>query len=149
MSDEVVDALDPEQFRPMWDQVVAAYDAGAVPDDGRGILLATSDGQPAGFCLHGPARDEDPPTPHQLFTLNVAPELHGTGLAQELLARALGDRAAYLWVARGNDRAVRFYEQQGFAPDGTEGLDGHEGVVELRMVRPAPGRSDRSATVGG
>nr|WP_269087360.1 hypothetical protein [Serinicoccus sp. CUA-874] len=40
-------------------------------------------------------------------------------------------------MAQGNHRAVRFYEQQGFALDGAQNLDGHEGVVELRMVRPS------------
>ncbi|WP_281965655.1 GNAT family N-acetyltransferase [Serinicoccus marinus] len=137
MSDEVVDALDPEQFRPLWEQVATAYAEDRVADDGRGFLVALVEDEPAGFCMHGPSRDEDPPVPHQVWSLNVAPEHQGTGLAQELLRRALGEQAAYLWVAQGNHRAVRFYEQQGFALDGAQNLDGHEGVVELRMVRPS------------
>ncbi|WP_130011914.1 GNAT family N-acetyltransferase [Serinicoccus sediminis] len=137
MSDEVVDALEPEQFRPVWEQVVAAYAAGRVPDDGRGFVVGLVGDEPAGFCMHGPSRDEDPPVPHQVWSLNVAPEHQGSGLAQELLLRSLGERAAYLWVAQGNHRAVRFYERQGFVLDGAENLDGHDGVVELRMVRRA------------
>ncbi|WP_151524804.1 GNAT family N-acetyltransferase [Serinicoccus kebangsaanensis] len=137
MPDEVVDVLEPGQFRPTWDQVVAAYDAGAVAKDGRGFLVALQEGTPVGFCMHGPARDEDPPTPHQLWSLNVAPDHQGSGVAQQLVDLALGRREAYLWVARGNDRAIRFYARQGFALDGTQSLDGHEGVVELRMVRAA------------
>ncbi|WP_298748812.1 GNAT family N-acetyltransferase [uncultured Serinicoccus sp.] len=135
MADEVVDALEPEQFRPLWEQVAAAYAQGRVADDGRGFLVALVGGEPAGFCMHGPAREEDAPVPHQVWSLNVAPEHQGSGLAQELLLRTLGERSAYLWVARGNHRAVRFYERQGFALDGAENLDGHDGVVELRMVR--------------
>ncbi|PZU47480.1 MAG: GNAT family N-acetyltransferase [Arsenicicoccus sp.] len=138
MTDEVVDALAPEQFLPMWEQVVAAYAQGRVADDGRGFLVAVIGEEPVGFCMHGPARDEDPPAPHQVWSLNVASEHQGSGVAQELLARSLGERAAYLWAAQGNTRAIRFYERQGFALDGTENLDGHDGVVELRMVRPAP-----------
>lgn len=138
MPDDVVDALEPEQFRPVWDQVVAAYAQGRVADDGRGFLVALRAGLPVAFCMHGPARDDAPPVPHQLWSLNVAPEEQGSGLAQELLTRALGDRAAYLWVALGNDRAIRFYQRQGFARDGAENLDGHDGVVEVRMVRGAP-----------
>ncbi len=47
----------------------------------------------------------------------------------------LGDAAAYLWVARGNERAIRFYRRHDFAEDGTESTDQHDGITEIRMVR--------------
>jgi len=51
------------------------------------------------------------------------------------LAEVLGDAAAYLWVARGNERAIRFYRRHDFAEDGTESTDQHDGITEIRMVR--------------
>ena len=43
---------------------------------------------------------------------------------------------AELWVASGNPRAVRFYERNGFTPDGTTD-DGSAfgGIAALRMLR--------------
>ncbi|WP_414899266.1 GNAT family N-acetyltransferase [Serinicoccus sp. CUA-874] len=92
----------------------------------------------AGGLLHARAvAGRQPARPAPGLVAQRRPRAPGTGLAQELLRRALGEQAAYLWVAQGNHRAVRFYEQQGFALDGAQNLDGHEGVVELRMVRPS------------
>lgn len=140
MPDEVVDRLSPEGFRPTWERVAQAYQQGTVPQDGRAFRVAFVDGEPVGFVMTGPALDDDPPSPRQVYALNVAPERQGTGLAQRLLAEAFGDGPGYLWVARGNDRAVRFYERHGFVLDGTAAEDRHDGLTELRMVR---------ATVGG
>lgn len=141
MPDEVVDGLSAEAFRPVWESVTAAYAAGTVPADGRGFLVALAGAEPLGFCMHGPARDEDAPCSHQVWSLNVAPERHGTGLADQLLTASIGDRAAYLWVAQGNARAVGFYERHGFRRDGVVETEGAHGVAEMRMVR-----GDRSGT---
>ena len=45
----------------------------------------------------------------------------------------VGDRAAYLWVLANNERAIGFYERQGFRLDGTE--DEHDEGRHVRMVR--------------
>lgn len=137
MEDEAVDALSVDDFRPRWYAVTKAYAQGSVPQDGRAIRVALLDGEPAGFIMVGPGMDDDAPAPRQVWSLNVAPEHQGTGIAQRLLEETLGDGAAYLWVARGNARAVRFYERNGFALDGTESALQHDGVVEARMVRTA------------
>jgi ribosomal protein S18 acetylase RimI-like enzyme len=50
-----------------------------------------------------------------------------------MFAEAVGDRAAYLWVVEGNQRALGFYERQGFRVDGTT-KEEPEGL-HLRMVR--------------
>ena len=73
-----------------------------------------------------------------MWALNLLPEHHGTGLAQEMMRRGLGDREAYLWVARGNDRAVRFYRRQGFTTDGAS-QERRDGMTEIRMVRRSAG----------
>ena len=61
------------------------------------------------------------------------PAWWGTGVGYVLFEEAVGDRAAYLWVLAGNDRAIRFYERQGFRLDGTE--DEHDEGLHVRMVR--------------
>ena len=58
----------------------------------------------------------------------------GTGLGHRLLVATLGERAAYLWVLAGNDRATGFYERHGFALDGAVD-DGDAHGRHLRMVR--------------
>jgi GNAT superfamily N-acetyltransferase len=55
---------------------------------------------------------------------------------QELLATGWSE--AYLWVLRGNDRAVRFYERHGWRADGEEKFGdagGARGLHELRHFR--------------
>jgi ribosomal protein S18 acetylase RimI-like enzyme len=135
MEDRVVDGLAVETFRPRWYAIARAYAQGAVADDGRAVRVALRGDEAVGFAMVGPARDEHAPAPRQVWSLNVAPEHQGSGVAQRLLDEVLGEGPAYLWVARGNDRAVRFYERNGFALDGAQDEDQHDGVVELRMVR--------------
>ncbi|MCA9947454.1 MAG: GNAT family N-acetyltransferase, partial [Anaerolineales bacterium] len=61
----------------------------------------------------------------------------GAALMQEGLARlqALGFLAVSLWVLAGNNRAIRFYEQFGFKPDGTTKVENRPGGLELHEVR--------------
>lgn len=136
MTPEAFAALDEDAAIARWERWIAATDPGGFLRGGGRVLVGTHRGEPVGFITVGPPRDENPPSDWQLNALNVLPEHHGSGLAQRLVAEGLGTRAAYLWVARGNDRAVRFYQRQGFVLDGTEQLD-DDGMVELRMVRQA------------
>lgn len=134
MSDEVVDGLSAEGFAPLWESVGSAYDEARVPTDGREFWVATEGDVPVGFVMFGPARDVEAPADWQLWSLNVHPDHQGSGIAQELLDH-MGPGPAYLWVAKGNARAIRFYERNGFHLDGAEQPHGHDGVNELRMVR--------------
>ena len=135
MSEDAYAQLGVERFRPIWYSIAQAYAKDAVPGDGREIKVAVTGEEPVGFLMHGPARDEDAPAEHQVWALNIAPEHHGSGLAQRLMDEVFGEGPAYLWVARGNDRAIRFYERNGFALDGTESDGSGVGLVEVRMVR--------------
>jgi len=64
----------------------------------------------------------------------------GLGLGALLLDAAIGSRAASLWVAAANSRAIGFYRRFGFAPDGAaDVLPEWEDLPEIRMVRPAQG----------
>lgn len=104
---------------------------------------SVADGDPAaggaagrllGFAHCGPRRDADASLPRrELMALYVRAEVYGVGLGYALLRTAIGDSPAYAWVLDGNERAIRFYQRQGFAFDGSTK---HETFgVERRMVR--------------
>jgi GNAT superfamily N-acetyltransferase len=66
----------------------------------------------------------------ELVSMWVAPEVRGTGVADQLVAavideaRACGSVRVLLWVSDGNDRAERLYVRSGFVRTGrTEPLD--------------------------
>lgn len=105
----------------------------------RGVItrcaVETSTGHIAGFGTGGTARDEDPPRDTELWSLNVLPEYHGSGVATQLMKALIGDRAAYLWVATQNARAIAFYRKRGFELDGTSKYDADWACHESRMVR--------------
>jgi GNAT superfamily N-acetyltransferase len=96
-----------------------------VRDGGADVLV--------GFASSGPARDNDVDTEHELWALYVRKAYYGTGVGYALFEAVVGDRAAYLWVLAGNDRAIEFYHRQGFALDGTQ--DEHDEGLHVRMVR--------------
>lgn len=121
-------SLDPASRTERWRERIA--DPGEVSwwlaRDEQGIVaMATS----------GPPRDEDPPVDLELYAINVLERAHGTGLADDLLAHVIGDRAAYLWVLEGNARARAFYRRHGFADDGGRKPEPDTGVMEIRMSR--------------
>jgi GNAT superfamily N-acetyltransferase len=97
--------------------------------------LARDDEGVVGMATVGLARDVDAPVPLELYAINVLRRAHGTGLADDLMAVTVGDRAAYLWVLEGNQRAQAFYRRHGFADDGGRKPEPDTGVVEIRMSR--------------
>ena len=97
--------------------------------------LARDEDGIAGMATSGPARDEDAPVSLELYAINVLRRGHGTGVADVLLDHAIGDRAAYLWVLDGNDRAQAFYRRHGFVDEGGRKPEPDTGVVEIRMAR--------------
>ncbi|MGI8522032.1 MAG: GNAT family N-acetyltransferase [Nocardioides sp.] len=105
------------------------------PEDPTETWVARDDGGMVGFISTGPARGDHPPTPSELWAINLLARAQGTGLADALLARGLGDRDAYLWVLQGNGRAQSFYRRHGFADDGGRAVHEPTGAAELRMVR--------------
>lgn len=130
-----LDALTPAESASRWRQTVGDLAGHA----GRGIRIrcATSlDTQEmVGFAASGPARDHDVPAPTELWSLNVVPRQHGTGVAMDLMTSVLGgtDIPAYLWVARDNARAVAFYRKHGFELDGATRHDSGWDCHEVRM----------------
>ncbi|GIG54189.1 GNAT family N-acetyltransferase [Demequina activiva] len=107
-------------------------------------LVAALDGRVVAMAAIGPARDEESDIPRaQLWMLNSHPDAFGTGAATALHAEVIarlrerGETRAYLWVARDNLRARRFYEREGWAGDGGAHVEelGGVPVAEVRYVR--------------
>ena len=101
--------------------------------------MAVDVGEVVGFAIAGPAQEAGVDAGYQLYVINVRQAYWGTGLGQQLLDQAVGDRGCFLWVARDNPRAIAFYARNRFAPDGAEQQE--ETLFDIpiiRMVRPAP-----------
>ena len=129
MPEEYLDGLDAAAFAEKWRSRMADPYPGTV-------RLAVRDEEGiAGFSTAGPPRIDDPPVDLELYAINLLPRLHGTGVADVLLDRTIGDRAAYLWVIEGNERAIAYYRRRGFVDDGGRDIDHESGATEIRMVR--------------
>lgn len=134
MPADYLDGLDPAGFATNWRERLLA------PAPGVHSWLARDEAGVVGLSISGPARDEDAPTAWQLYAINVVARGHGTGVAKALLDTAIGDRAAYLWVVEGNDRARAFYRKHGFTDDGVRERLPETGTPEVRMSRAAVAR---------
>ncbi|MFZ2014345.1 MAG: GNAT family N-acetyltransferase [Nocardioides sp.] len=131
MPDEYLAALDPTVGPARWrERIEQPY--GAVV-----WWVARDDDGIVGMATAGPGRDDDAPAGLELYAINVLRRAHGTGIADDLMAVAVGDRAAYLWVLDGNERALAFYRRHGFADEGGRKPEPDTGVVEIRMSRSA------------
>lgn len=97
------------------------------------VYLAVGPDGLIGFAGAGRGEDNDVDTELELKALYVRASWWGTGIGYALFEQAVGDRAAYLWVLAGNERAVHFYERQGFRLDGTR--DEQDEGLHVRMVR--------------
>jgi GNAT superfamily N-acetyltransferase len=86
------------------------------------VLVAERDGAIVGMgVVRHPAGE-----PGEVRDLYVSPAAWGSGVASALLSSTLdwlwdrGASSAGLWVVADNVRARRFYEREGWAPDGQE-----------------------------
>ena len=108
--------------------------------------VAVDDGLICGFATTGPAKDPETPASGELLGLYVDPSHWGKGAGRALIAaarRELAERGfpdALLWVLSGNERAQRFYQKDGWRPDGSHRLGEAWGVPvrELRYRRGLP-----------
>ncbi|HSH22307.1 MAG TPA: GNAT family N-acetyltransferase [Candidatus Caenarcaniphilales bacterium] len=122
-----------------WQDTARAASAG----DGRAWFLAEDDaGRAVGLVL-GRRR---PPDDCLVFSMWVDPSVRHGGVGRALVqavaewAGSWGARRIVLWVIRGNDGALRFYERIGFRIV-TDGPDAESGAAygALAMERPAEG----------
>lgn len=153
MDQGFLDRMNPDRSAAHWREALGG--TGESPDDAWAHLVAELDGETVAWCVVGPARDTlgdraewaagerfEPFPEAQLWAINAHPDAYGTGAARALHEQAIelmAERAssAYLWVARDNPRARRFYEREGWAADPLEQTDriGGADVVEVRYVR--------------
>jgi RimJ/RimL family protein N-acetyltransferase len=88
------------------------------------------------------ARDPDDATVVNLMAMWVHPSLRGgpaaDALVKSVLAWAAGEgaREVRLRIARGNHRAQRCYERNGFRLTGREMTGDREGLIEIEMYCP-------------
>jgi len=135
--DDAYSGLIPQQIlddrRAAVDERVERW-RGILAQDNPPWIADVPDG-PIGFATAGAARDNDLDLDIgvELWSLYVRKQWWGTGVGYALFEVAVGDRAAYLWVLASNQRAIRFYERQGFRLDGQ--LAEHDEGPHARMVR--------------
>lgn len=133
----VLEALDPAQR-------ATRYTFGA---ENIVTVLAIEDGRVCGFATHGAARDRDAAGSGELMSIYLDPARVGQGIGRILIADArvrLSARMfseAVVWVMVGNERAIRFYERDGWRRDDSQRPIVIDGVVvdEIRYRRSLAG----------
>jgi len=114
------------------------------PDPARPFTIVAEESSfITGFATTAPARDSDVKDCGELYAIYVDPACWNRGIGLDLMkaARArlveCGIQEAVLWMMKGNTRAERFYEIDGWRPDGRERSETLWGVTvnELRYRR--------------
>lgn len=134
----------PAEVQTYGEQLAATF----AVEDGTIHRLAVRDDHIVAVASAGPAPSPwevaqghlPAPADWQLQRLYLHPEVHGTGLADVLMAEVLPEpRPTYLWIIEGNERAGRFYRKRGFvALDESFPAGESWGSLPMRrMLRPA------------
>ena|SRR5437868_4202185 len=116
-----------QQLRP--EDRAQKYDFASLDPLTPRTIVASEDGLIQGFATTAPSREAHLPDHGELCALYVDPEYWGQGLGVALVSAArarlfgLGFRNALLWVLAGNVRAERFYQMDGWLPDGRRRTD--------------------------
>jgi GNAT superfamily N-acetyltransferase len=118
--DAYLASLSAERRTEQWTGWIGAP---ATPD--KRTWVAEDGGRVVGFAHTGRSRDADlPPGTGEVWAIYVHPASWGSGAGRALFAaatselRAQGSPKAVLWVLEANARARRFYEREGWVPDG-------------------------------
>ncbi len=103
------------------------------------IIVAKDGERVIGFVGCGAYRDGTLPGHGEVFSIYVLQEYQGQKVGYELMSAALERLSDYrkvaVWVLKGNDRAIRFYERYGFRFDGARAeLMLGSPNTELRMI---------------
>jgi ribosomal protein S18 acetylase RimI-like enzyme len=129
LGEEAVTA--PARFAHRWPAVLRAAP----------VWVAEEGGEVVGFAAGGPTRDDDAAQgTGELYALYVDPSCWRRGLGRALHDRVLAELAeaglarTTLWVLEEGGAGRRFYERQGWRPDGAAKLD-ELGARELRYAR--------------
>jgi GNAT superfamily N-acetyltransferase len=118
IAQEYLDGLEPE----VW---ASRYTFGRMGLRLPSTQVAVDGSTICGFVTTGLGRDVDLPNFGELMAIYVDPAYMHTGVGRVLMTagrerlRRVGVTAASLWVLDGNVPARRFYERDGWRPDGT------------------------------
>ena len=136
--DAYLDALSVRRRGEIWTRILAEAD---LPRTGAFVL---QDGlEVIGFIHVAPTRDDDlPASTGEVTALYVAPSAWGLGGGRQLLDTAkdnlktAGFATGALWVLETNLAARRFYEREGWAPDGARKIEerGDWVLLEVRYT---------------
>ncbi|HUP85561.1 MAG TPA: GNAT family N-acetyltransferase [Acidimicrobiales bacterium] len=141
MPDDFLDGLSVEDRQASWREGLPE-----LPADRRVLVVEDPvDGHVCGFSTLGVVRFDGTSTPGEgeVWAINLEPEAWGRGIGAPLLhaaadeLRRWGRDVAVLWVLDTNARARRFYEREGWTPDGGVKDDefGGQVVHEVRYRR--------------
>lgn len=130
-----LDGLDPVQRVQVW-----ARQLSEGHQVGQAVLVAEADDEVVGFVSVGPSRDDDANGQGEVWAIYLLPDFWGQGVGKALMRagseslRGFGFTEATLWVLGTNERARRFYEAVGWAPDGASKRDDSRGfpITEVR-----------------
>ena len=133
-----LDSLDPGQRGQVW-----ARQLSEGHQVGKAVLVAEADDEVVGFVSVGPSRDDDADGQGEVWAIYLLPHFWGQGVGRALMGagsenlRGSGFTEATLWVLGKNERARRFYEAAGWAPDGAAKEDDSRGfsLTEVRYRR--------------
>lgn len=136
LPDGFLDAGLADNRRVHWQEQLRGRDA-----DAQAVFIAEQAGQPIGFvCVK---QERDHPDDVLLDNLHVLAPHQGTGAGKLMVARATdwararGASRLYLYALEGNNRAIAFYERQGWRHTGTESDQiGGIAVQARRYERP-------------
>ena len=123
IDDDTLASLDIEQRAQSWRRDLSSPSADVE------LLVVCVDDRVVGFSSYGTPRDAAEPETGELRAINLHPDYWSQGIGSDLFLEALaglrrlGYGRAYLWVAHGNDRAIRFYGKHGWTDDGVVKVD--------------------------
>lgn len=135
----ILDGLDVAQRERAWGRIIRASIDGLPTEGETGpslkTIVAESDGGLLGWCSFGPGRDEELRNHGEVAGIYADPAAWGTGAGFRLMSTATnalseaGFTSAFLWVLDGNERAIGFYERNGWHDSGATKLDDFHGEM--------------------
>lgn len=130
-----LDALSVERRSEVWSRILSETN---LPRSGAFVLQDNLD--VVGFVHVAPTRDDDlPASTGEVTGIYITPSAWGLGGGGQLIAtaraslKAAGFARAALWVLKANLAARRFYERQGWVPDGARKVSDRGDIVLLEV----------------
>ena len=135
LPDDFLAALSVERRIRQWQSILS--------DPENAVPVYEADSQVVGFVSYGRCRDQDlnQDKVGEIYAIYLLPDCWGKGYGAALMSEALtrlqeqGYQTVSLWVLESNERAVRFYEQFSFQPDGATKVENRPGGLDLHELR--------------